>query len=362
MADPDLLRLLHRGTDTWNDWRKRNPSAGKLDLSAAIDIRGMNLGGADFSGVDLRWSALIRMNLSGCNFRGADLMGSNLRDSNCMNADFTHADLQWVQFNRTDLRRATLQNATLRGAVFIRTDASGADFSNSRVFGVSVWSLVTDADTRQRNLVITRDDQSTVTVDDIEVAQFVYLLLNREKLRNVLDTITSKAVLVLGRFTPERKGILEAIAQELRRHNLLPIIFDFEKSAARDFTETIKTLAGLCLFVIADITKPSSVPLELQATVPDYQIPFVPIIQEGQERFSMFKDLGTKFSWVLTPMDYPSVEGLLSIFEPAILDRAWSKYQELRSIKAKEITTLSWRGFVTGRNDQAPDAISSNGD
>ncbi len=296
MADPDLLRLLHRGRDAWNDWQKRNPSGGKLDLSAAMDIRGMNLSGADFSGVDLRWSALIRMNLSGCNFRGA---------------------------------------ATLRGAVFIRTDASGADFSNSRVFGVSVWSLVTDANTRQRNLVITSDEQSTVTVDEIEVAQFVYLLLNREKLRNVLDTITSKAVLVLGRFTPERKGILEAIAQELRRHNLLPIIFDFEKSAARDFTETIKTLAGLCLFVIADITKPSSVPLELQATVPDYQIPFVPIIQEGQERFSMFKDLGTKFSWVLTPVDYPSAEGLLSIFEPAILDRAWSKYQELRSIKQR---------------------------
>jgi uncharacterized protein YjbI with pentapeptide repeats len=232
MADPDLLRLLHQGTDAWNDWRKLNPSAGKLDLSAAMDIRGMNLGGADFHGVDLRWSALIGMNLSGCNFRSADLMGSNLRDSNCMNADFTHADLQWVQFNRTDLRRATLQNATLRGAVFIRTDASGADFCNSRVFGVSVWSLVTDADTRQTNLVITTDDQSTVTVDDIEVAQFVYLLLNREKLRNVLDTITSKAVLVLGRFTSERKGILEAIAQELRRHNLLPIIFDFEKSAA----------------------------------------------------------------------------------------------------------------------------------
>lgn len=181
MADPDLLKLLRRGADAWNDWRKRNPSTGRLDFSAAMDIRGMNLCGADFSGVDFRWSALIGMNFSGCNFRGADLMGSNLRDSNCLNADFTDADLRWVQFNRTDLRGATLRNAILRGAVFIRTDASGADFSNSKVFGVSVWSLVTDADTRQTNLVITSDNQPTVTVDDIEVAQFVYLLLNREK-------------------------------------------------------------------------------------------------------------------------------------------------------------------------------------
>jgi hypothetical protein len=39
-------------------------------------------------------------------------------------------------------------------------------------------------------------------------------------------------------------------------------------------------LAGY--FVIADVTNPKSSPLELQAVVPDYQIPFVPIIQEPE--------------------------------------------------------------------------------
>jgi hypothetical protein len=346
MADPDLLTILNSGPAAWNEWRQRNPNAVRLDLSAAMDIRGMNLAGADFSGVDLRWSALIGMDLSGCNFHRADLMGANLRDSKLVKADLTEADLQWVQFNRTDLRAAIMRHSRLAGAVFIRADASGADLSHSKVFGVSVWSLVTDAETRQTSLLITRDGQPAVTVDDIEVAQFVHLLLNREKLRNVLDTITSKAVLILGRFSAERKPVLNALAECVRARNLLPIIFDFEKSEDRDFTETIKTLAGLCLFVIADITKPSSVPLEMQATIPDYQIPFVPIIQEGEQPFSMFRDLWTKFDWVLQPVDYPSADGLRSIFEPAILSRAWELHQKLRRRKAERVKTMSWKTFL----------------
>ena len=39
-------------------------------------------------------------------------------------------------------------------------------------------------------------------------------------------------------------------------------------------------LAGLSRFVIADITNPRSAPLELQATVPEYMITFVPIIEK----------------------------------------------------------------------------------
>jgi hypothetical protein len=39
---------------------------------------------------------------------------------------------------------------------------------------------------------------------------------------------------------------------------LLPIVFDFDHPTGRDFTEMIKTLAGLSYFVIADITNPKS--------------------------------------------------------------------------------------------------------
>ena len=97
---------------------------------------------------------------------------------------------------------------------------------------------------------------------------------------------------------------MDALRNKLREYNLLPIVFDFDRPTDKDFTETIKTLAGLCYFVIADVTNPKSSPLELQATVPDYQIPFVPIIQEGESPFAMMVDLQKKYNWVLKTVSY----------------------------------------------------------
>ena len=60
------------------------------------------------------------------------------------------------------------------------------------------------------------------------------------------------------------------------------------------------TLAGMSCFIIADITKPKSSPLELQLAVPNYMVPFVPIIQQGEKPFAMFCDLHNKYKqWVL---------------------------------------------------------------
>jgi len=105
----------------------------------------------------------------------------------------------------------------------------------------------------------------------------------------------------------ERKAILDALRNKLREYNLLPIVFDFGRPTDKDFTETIKTLAGLSHFVIADVTNQKSSPLELQATVPDYQIPFVPIIQEGESPFAMMANLQTKYNWVLDTLSYRRV-------------------------------------------------------
>ena len=120
----------------------------------------------------------------------------------------------------------------------------------------------------QSNLVITPEDESAIQVDNLEVAQFIYLLLNNEKIRDVIDTITSKVVLILGRFTPERKVVLDAIRDELRKRDYLPVLFDFEKPASKDLTGTISTLANMARFIIADLTDPSSVPHELARLVP----------------------------------------------------------------------------------------------
>ena len=189
----------------------------------------------------------------------------------------------------------------------------------SNVYGVNVWDLEGEFN-EQKDLIITPEDNSPETVDNIKVAQFVYLILNKKEIRDVMNTLTSKSVLILGRFAiPERKAILDALRNKLCEYNLLPIVFDFDRPTDKDFTETIKTLAGLCYFIIADVTNPQSSPLELQAAVPDYQIPFVPIIQEGENPFAMMKDLHTKYKWVLEPRSYDSIDTLMKALKPGLL-------------------------------------------
>src|SRR5262249_7876269 len=55
--------------------------------------------------------------------------------------------------------------------------------------------------------------------------------------------------------------------EELRKHDLLPILFDFEKPDNRDLTGTVQTLANMARFIIADLTDPSCVPHELASAL-----------------------------------------------------------------------------------------------
>ncbi len=117
-------------------------------------------------------------------------------------------------------------------------------------------------------------------------------------------------------------------------------IFDFDRSTDKDFTETIKRWRHI-LFCDCRCDQPEIIPLELQATVPDYQIPFVPIIQEGESPFAMMVDLQNKYPWVLPTKRYDSIETLMSALKPGIIDPAVEMRNKLRIIKAQEHPTES---------------------
>jgi hypothetical protein len=168
------------------------------------------------------------------------------------------------------------------------------------------------------NLIITPPDQPVITVDNLEVAQFIYLLLQNEKIREVIDTITTKAVLILGRFTPERKAVLEAIRGEIRRQKLLPILFDFTPTASQTTLETVSTLAHMAHFVIADLTDAKSILQELQAIVPNNpSVPVQPLLLASQSEPGMF-DFFRRYPWVLETYQYHSVEEVLTALEKII--------------------------------------------
>jgi len=155
------------------------------------------------------------------------------------------------------------------------------------------------------------------------------LLLHNEVIRDVIDTITSKVVLILGRFTPERKRVLDALREELRKRNYSPVLFDFEKPTNRDITETVSTLAHMARFVIADITEAKSIPQELSLIVPNLpSVPVQPLILTSQHEYGMFEHF-TRYSWVLPVYRYSDEKSLLQALQEKIIAPAEQKAREL---------------------------------
>ena len=367
MANKRHLDILNQGVTAWNRWKYENSPSPQIKISNArlcgrkltrkdvlwgnlsgSDLHSADLSGADLSltnlrGVDLHDAILIRTNFSGAdlseaNLRGAYLLDACLSGTDLCGADLSNADLSLADLTHSILKRAMLVGTNLESTNLIEADLSEAMLIDCRVYGISAWRIGLSDIKEQSNLRITPDDEPAITVDNLEVAQFIYLLLHNEKIRSLIDTIGKKGVLILGRFTEERKAVLDAIRIKLRELGFVPMMFDFERPTQRDFTETIKTLAGMSRFIIADITNPKSCPLELQATIPDYKIPFVPIIRENEAPFSMFQDLKNKFDWVLDILEYDSVDNLIEVMESAVVRPALEKAEQLVLMKARSIS------------------------
>ncbi len=375
MANPNDVAFLKKcaqdpnnGSIEWNEWRKAN-NVQSIDLShedlrghplyrynlSGGDFTGTNLSGAyllessfvmanlnmavlheaqigmaqftkailtetDFSGSKLNFSQIVDCDCRGAIFDHADLGGSVLINSDFSDASFVEASLMTTTMTGSRLIRADLRNCNMAGLNFTHADLSGADISGSRVFGVAAWGITTHG-LIQQDLIISSDgDPLVLTVDDIEIAQFIYLLSQSEKLGRVIDKITSKVVLILGRFTKERKAILDAIKDTLRQKDYIAVVFDFDKPESRSLTETVKLLARMSKFIVADITDPKCIPHELATIVPDStSVPIQSIQVKGTEPYAMFNDW-KKYPWMLETIEYDSVEDATKRVVPIIID------------------------------------------
>lgn len=300
------------------------------NLSGAM-LPWANLIGADLTGANLTKTSLASASLTGAELRGAHLQhaylgNANLTVAHLEGANLSGADLSEADLDQTYLADANLSGANLERARLVRTDLTGADLNGCRIYGLSVWGITLEG-TRQQNLIITHNDEPEITIDNIEVAQFIYLILNNQKLRDVVDAITSKAVLILGRFG-KRKPVLDALRDELRKHKYIPILFDFEAPATRDVTETVTLLARMARFIIADITDPSSVPKELEAIVPGLAVPVQPLLEGATRPYAMFKDYW-KYDWVLPIYRYEGLQELLAALTQKVIAPAEGKLRAL---------------------------------
>ena len=297
------------------DFTRANISYAILNGSHLTDA---NLQLANLTGADLSKSNLYQANLSGAVLRAAKLRWANLTSANLQGVNLRGSDLTGTSFIEADLTQADLRGANLRYARIIESRVDNANFSDCRVYGMSAWDL-SSSGAIESDLIITRADEPTITVDSLEVAQFVYLLLSSARIRQTIDTITAKVVLILGRFTPERLSILERIREALRNRDYLPMLFDFAGPTSRDLTETVSTLAHLARFVIVDLTDARSIPQELMAIVPNLpSVPVQPLIAASQAEYGMFEHF-RRYPWVLEVVSYPDEDTLISLLDQMVI-------------------------------------------
>lgn len=275
MGNPEHIKIIENSTvEEWNKWRQQN-------IRIRPDLTRVDLSSRDLQGID---------------FRGVGLFKANLSNSNLMNAN-------------------------LRQSIAIKANFSGTNLEGAHVYGISAWDIVLTEETNQKNLIISEPSQSIITVDNLNIAQLVHLMLHNPNIRDILQVIANKAVLILGRFGKGHLNVLQAIREKLRELDYLPILFDFEGPNNRNVTETIVTLAHISKYVIADLTYISSVPQELSFTIPNLpSVIFQPIIREGEEVYSMFEHFN-RYPWVNDLVIYKNKEDLIDNFQDKVLKK-----------------------------------------
>jgi hypothetical protein len=347
MSIPEHLQILKLGTPEWNRWRAGNPSTAP-DLSGAhlrevslsranlaradfrlaylgrADLAGADLTGANISQASLRRAYLVGAKLEGANLAETDLTYANFAGARLRGANLSRAYLEGANLSDADLENAKVCGANLTQAIAVKTNFRRADLTGSRVHGISAWDLTLEGAVQQ-DLVITPAGENVITADSLDVAQFLYLMLNNQKIRDVIETVGKRTVLILGRFSEQRKPLLDSVRHKVRECGLVPILFDFEGPANRDITETVSTLAHLARVVIADLTDARSVTQELMAIIPSLpSVPVQPILAQAAAEYGMFEHF-RRYPWVCEVFRYECRDDLLGWLPARLLALADSK-------------------------------------
>ena len=331
MANSGHIEIFKKGAKAWNAWRDSNPgiSPDLSDVNFETDLhtyqamydmpeftsynlshmnlnrivaRNSTFSRCFFAGSDLHFSDLCFSCFLNCSFEKASLAVTKIGSAEFIDCDFTNADLSYCSAEETNFMGSRLIATKLSNMSLVKTDFTNTVIDGSRVYGISAWDLILDGSI-QRNIYISEEDTS-ITVPTIELAQFILLLVNNSKIRDIIETITSKVVLILGRFTEERKTVLDKIKDEIQKQDYLPVLFDFEGPTSRDVTETIMILASLAKFVVADLSSARSIPQELTSIIPHFpSLPVQPVIEEAHREYGMF-DHFKNYPWVLEMMSY----------------------------------------------------------
>lgn len=309
---------------TWNDWLKSQGNTSDPNSISRPGWVGQTKGNNpfDFSGKHFFQISIYSAFAEGMTFENATFNHVLFEEGDFSRVNFINCEFTNVKFNKT-----ILTDSNFDGAVFINCSLNRVNLTNSIftvkqisqtvIYGISAWDIVTSEDSIQNELVIekTYDLYSDIIqsgripmmVDNIELAQFIYYLSNHKKIRDTLNILNNKGVLILGRFADGGLERLHKVREWFAARNYIPMIFDFEHLESMDRTETIVTMGGLSKIVLADVSG-SSVPHELHAILINFLKPVIAFHED--KPYSMMDDLVRKNRF-FQALAYEDMSGLI---------------------------------------------------
>lgn len=340
---------------TWDDWKAANATSlgffnDQIDSIRDPDWHGSFNKGAsayDFSGIHFKDVSIHKAFAEGLHIQNAVFENVYFDDGDFSRANFTNCQFINTKFNKTIFTHANFEGATFVNCNLNRINLTNTNFKvkeirETVVYGIAAWDIEISEDSLQSKLVIEKtynlyseiieEGRIPLMVDNIELAQFIYYLSNHKKMRDTLNILNKRGVLLLGKFKDGGLARLYKLRDWFSEQNYLPMIFDFDRPASLDYTETVITLSGLSKLVVADLSG-NSVPQELHAILSNFLKPI--IVYHDEAPYSMLKDLKRKNKYFHDIGFDGTVPHLITQL-PAALKKAESDFKDIIIDLAKE--------------------------
>ena len=133
MANSEHVKIIKRGADTWNEWRKDNPDVNP-DLAWA-NLIGLDLQGVDLKKTNMKLAFCRSVNFTNADFSGAILYGTNFQNAVLNSATMKNADLEGANLIDAVLENADLEGANMKLAVLDRANCRGVNLLNAKKLG-----------------------------------------------------------------------------------------------------------------------------------------------------------------------------------------------------------------------------------
>jgi len=135
MTAEDFQDLFYKGSDAWNDWRKKfphiNPSFAGLYLDEMDFSPEFNLTGVNFHTCHLKAVSFFGTNLERAIFSEAFL--SRVR--------FQHCNMKWVDFRKSQISNSIFWSSNLEWVDFTGSFMPGSDFT-SAILGKTIFGSI----------------------------------------------------------------------------------------------------------------------------------------------------------------------------------------------------------------------------